>query len=62
MLRVAPTRRDDLISLIYMMIFLINGDLPWLEQGTALNVERILKLKLTITPQDLCKSNAGKFL
>ena len=61
------SRRDDLESLGYMLIFLANNNLPWMEIGT-LNIntrERIQKtynLKKAISVEKLCKGLPEEFV
>jgi casein kinase I family protein HRR25 len=52
------SRRDDIESLAYILIYLAAGGLPW--QGAAASnkqdkYSRILDLKQSITPHRLCK-------
>ncbi|KAJ6218683.1 hypothetical protein RDWZM_004495 [Blomia tropicalis] len=56
-------RRDDLEALLYMIIFLHKGQTPWQGlQGTVLEKSRqMVKIKLEITPQDLCSSMPPEF-
>lgn len=46
------SRRDDLISLAYTLIFLLKGSLPWLEDDS---IDSVCKKKLTTTSQSLCQ-------
>ena len=32
--RVELSRRDDIISMIYMLLFLLNGGLPWIDHDS----------------------------
>jgi len=67
------TRRDDLISLGYLLLYLIDGDLAFLtnevnqkdnkQQGFEKSeFLRLRHLKNTLTPEDLCKSDEAKTL
>ena len=58
------SRRDDFISLLYLMIFLVNGTLEWLrllrnqESGYFKKVG-VLKNKITV--EELCSGAAHVF-
>ena len=57
-LGVEQSRRDDIESLGYMMIYFLKGSLPW--QGMVINdskrrYDRIKKLKITLKLEDLCQ-------
>ena len=59
------SRRDDLESLGYLLVYLYSGGLPW--QGTKAKTKyekynRIMELKLKMVPVDLCKYLPGIFL
>ena len=52
------TRRDDLESIGYMLIYLVNGDLPWsnyIYGELKERFEKIYQLKANITNEELCK-------
>ena len=49
-----PGRKDDLISLYYLIVFITNGDLPFDQDediSIAQNFENILRSKLEMTPE-----------
>jgi serine/threonine protein kinase len=48
-----PTRRDDLISLGYVWVYLFKGALPWQGLTTA-EFQSIIRLKEETSPEDLC--------
>ena len=53
------SRRDDLESIGYMIIFFMRGKLPWQGVTGIKKMERYLKIykmKKNVTPEDLCKS------
>ena len=53
------SRRDDLESIAYMIIFFMRGKLPWQGVTGTKKMERYLKIykmKKNVTPEDLCKS------
>ena len=52
-----PSRRDDLISIGYMLIYLFNGNLPWQGQSGNTKKEKyrkIASIKRTIGYKELC--------
>ena len=61
------SRRDDLESIGYMLIYLIKGNLPW--KGIKLKADNaykkyieMLNLKKTISPEDLCFGLPSQFI
>ncbi len=53
------SRRDDLESIGYMIIFFMRGKLPWQGVTGVKKMERYLKIykmKKNVSPEDLCKS------
>jgi len=45
-----PSRRDDLISMMYVLVYLVKGRLPW---KAAASPELVAQMKKTILPEDL---------
>lgn len=57
----ATSRRDDLISMCYLMIYLVNnGKIPWRISGYSPEAafEKIKSQKLRMTLDTLCTKNA----
>ncbi len=55
-------KKDDIESMMYVLVYLALGTLPWKglktnEQG----LERMLKLKLKVTPEELCHGLPKEF-
>ena len=60
-----PSRRDDLISMIYVIIYLLKGSLPWqcIKYTTPEDkIQKISHLKQIISPRDLCNHLPNKLL
>ena len=67
-----PSRRDDLISLGYVMLYMIDGDLPFIKdesisifnprQDQEQDFKRVKTLKNILTPADLCRTREGKLI
>ena len=45
-----PSRRDDLISIMYVLVYLVKGRLPW---KAAASPESVAQIKKTILPEEL---------
>ena len=61
------SRRDDLESLGYMLIYLAKNNLPWLkleleDKEEKIIIREIFKLKNTITPEKLCMGLNEEFV
>jgi hypothetical protein len=61
------TRRDDIISSIYMLLFLLSGSLPWMNCSKATMKEQyreVGKMKKNMKPEFVCSANryTGKIL
>jgi serine/threonine protein kinase len=53
------SRRDDLISLGYMIIYFIKGNLPWIgikSKNIKEKINRIKEKKIEVTPNILCQN------
>lgn len=57
------SRRDDLESLAYILIYFLRGSLPWqdLPGSTKMKHELMLQMKTTITPHVLCEGLPVEF-
>ena len=51
----AQSRRDDLESLAYTIIFLARGDLPWSTRSISRDHKAVLQKKMSITAEELCE-------
>jgi len=61
-LGVEPGCRDDLKSLTYMLIYFLQGSLPWLTSDQEkLSSASILERKVNTTIEDLCRGIPVKF-
>ena len=49
------SRRDDLESLAYTIIYSALGDLPWTSDSAGNNEKAILRKKTSITVEELCE-------
>lgn len=56
----STSRRDDLLSLCYLLIYCLEGTLPWLETDDNLNeIEEfhlVKEMKKNATPETLCNT------
>ena len=50
---VEPSRRDDLISLAYIILYLINGGLPWIREVKEIKMQKQYILQWSKTPSNL---------
>lgn len=64
-LGIEQTRRDDLETWIYSLVYLVRGELPWqnLCTGSSLKekYDAIMQKKMELTPEALCKGLPSKF-
>jgi len=51
----AQSRRDDLESLAYTIIYLVRGDLPWAYLSALGDHKAVLRKKTQITVEELCE-------
>lgn len=66
---ISTSRRDDLMSLCYLMLYLVDGKLPFLVESAddsfnILDFEKekfdiIMKLKNKLTAREMCSSIEG---
>jgi hypothetical protein len=60
LLGIRLTRRDDLESLAYVLIYLIHGSLPW-QSTTRKSTTELLDMRMAITPSTLCEELPAEF-
>lgn len=54
MLGIEPSRRDDLESLMYIIVLLMKGRLPWHNMKiTRKDFDELIMAKISINPDDL---------
>ena len=66
------SRRDDLISLAYLLIYIVDGDLEFMkgqcedgDDNNSSNSDEFIKIgkgKLNMTPEEICPSAESKEL
>ncbi|CAG9325680.1 unnamed protein product [Blepharisma stoltei] len=60
---IEQSRRDDLESFVYLMIYLIKGKLPWQKLNCKTKVEmfqRVCQMKENMPTSDICKDCPGE--
>jgi serine/threonine protein kinase len=57
----AQSRRDDLESLAYTIIYSAHGDLPWTTISAYSDWEVVLQKKLSATAEELCEGLPAPF-
>ena len=63
-LGIEQSRRDDLESLGYLLVYLFNGELPWQGLKAKTKTEKykkILETKIKTVPLEICSNLPGKF-
>jgi hypothetical protein len=60
LLGIRLTRRDDLESLAYVLIYLMHGSLPW-QSDTGKSTTELLDIRMAITPSTLCEGLPAEF-
>ena len=61
---IRQSRRDDLESISYMLIFMFKGKLPWQQKSkhnSFLKWQKVFILKASINIQDLCRDSPPEF-
>ena len=64
-LELTPTRRDDLESLMYIIVYLVKGSLPWqgiVIQPCQVHQDEVLRVKQATTVKALCKGIPQPFV
>jgi casein kinase I family protein HRR25 len=64
-LGLTPSRRDDLESLVYVIVYLVKRRLPWqgiTARSDEIHQDEVLKLKQAITVKALCKGLPQPFI
>jgi len=57
----AQSRRDDLESLTYTIIYMVCGDLPWFDVFVYKDHEAVLQKKKSTTAEELCEGLPAPF-
>jgi hypothetical protein len=57
----SQSRRDDLESLAYTIIYSALGDLPWTSGNARKNEKAVLHKKISITVEELCEGLPAPF-
>jgi hypothetical protein len=57
----SQSRRDDLESLTYTIIYSALGDLPWTSDSVRKNKKTVLLKKISITAEELCEGLPAPF-
>jgi hypothetical protein len=57
----AQSRRDDLESLAYTIIYSALGDLPWTSHPSGNDENAVLRMKTLITAEELCEGLPAPF-
>jgi serine/threonine protein kinase len=63
-LGIEQSRRDDLESLGYILIYFLQGELPWQgikSKTKAEKYKKILETKIKTVPVDICKDLPGNY-
>eukprot|EP00347_Sterkiella_histriomuscorum_P016141 403354329 len=64
-LEITQSRRDDIISLGYLLLFLFNGQVPWIKKSTVPlknQYNSISRFKQKMKPEDICQDRAKVLL
>lgn len=64
-LQYEQSRRDDLISLLYLVSFFVTGDLAWIVELRSNEDEffdYVAKVKINLTPEEICTGSARGLL